>query len=98
MNINTITLTPCIITNDLSTEESVGYTHFLQTYDIKFTNIMNLHIENFNDSDSDAKEIKKNFPFPVNAENLPAAPQAPIISIKMSDEGGLHVRSIQNPL
>ena len=97
MNINTITLTPCNITNDLSTEESEGYTHFLQTYDIQFNNIMNLHIENFNDSESDAKESKKKFLSLSMLKNLPAAPQAPIISIKMSDEVGLHASSIQNP-
>ena len=56
MNINTVPLMPCIITSDLSTEESEGYTQILQTYDIQFNNIMNLDIKNPSNSNSDAKE------------------------------------------
>ena len=33
------------ITDDLSTEESEGYTQFLQTYGVQFNNIMNLDIK-----------------------------------------------------
>ena len=39
MNINTVTPPICNITNDLSTEESEGYTQFLQAYGVQFNNI-----------------------------------------------------------
>ena len=64
MSINTITLTlhiitdePCIITNDPSTEESEGYTQFLQSHNIQFNSIMNPDIDYPSNSDSEAKEV-----------------------------------------
>ena len=48
MNINTITPascgipnTPCIVTDDPSTEDFEGYTQFLQSHNIYFNNILN---------------------------------------------------------
>ena len=56
MNINTITLTTHGITDDLSTEESEGYTQFLQTCSIQFNNIIDQDLENFDENESQEEE------------------------------------------
>ena len=67
MNANTITPTPynitdapCIIPKDNSTEESEGYTQFLQTYSIQLNNIMNPNDRNSNESVRIADEVDEN--------------------------------------
>ena len=70
MNINTVTPMPCnitnaqcTITNNPSTEDSEGYTKYLQSHNTQFNNIMNSYNENpdNNDSDSQAKEVDDMF-------------------------------------
>ena len=58
-----ITNAQCTITNNPSTEDSVGYTKYLQSHSTQFNNIMNSDNENpdNNDSDSQAKEVDDMF-------------------------------------
>ena len=54
-----ITNAPHIISEDHATEESEGYTQFLQTYRTQLNNIMNPDDEHSDDSVGQAEEVDK---------------------------------------